>query len=265
MAKSSLNTVDCVIGGVQKGGTTYLHRILDEKIPELCLSQPKETKIFLKDDFFKAPPNQKYINDKYKPFFPKNTAGKIRIDASPAYFYQEKVAKRIHDYNPSMKWIICLRNPISRCYSHWKMRYDSKLEHRNFMQSIKSAVEIYNDPAIGFQAEHDRTKGLVSRGQYLEQIQRLETLFDPNNIQFLLSANMFASEPLTLISCGRFILDGYKSNPGQLSLIRPKKKYAKPSLKSLKFLSEFYEPGILELSKKLDVDLSSWLSDPMSF
>ena len=58
MAKGSLDMVDCVIGGVQKGGTTYLHRVLDEKIPELCLSQPKETKVFLKDNFFKTPPTQ---------------------------------------------------------------------------------------------------------------------------------------------------------------------------------------------------------------
>ena len=265
MAKGSLDMVDCVIGGVQKGGTTYLHRVLGEKIPELCLSQPKETKIFLKDSFFKTPPTQDYINEKYKPFFPNNSSEKIRIDASPAYFYQDKVARRIHEYNPSMKWIICLRNPISRCYSHWKMRYSNKLEHRNFMQSIKRAIDINRDSSIEFEAEHDRTKGLVSRGLYMEQIQRLETLFDPGNIQYLLSANMYASEPHTLMTCSRFLINGQKSNPRNLSLIRPKKKFEKPSQQSLKLISEFYEPDILELSKTLDVDLSSWLSAPMSF
>lgn len=265
MAEGTLHMIDCVIGGVQKGGTTYLHRVLGEKIPEICVSQPKETKIFLKDAFFKTTPTQKYINDKYEPFFPKDISGKILVEASPAYFYQEKVASRIHNYNPDMKWIICLRNPISRCYSHWRMRFNNKLEHRNFMQSTKNAIDIYNDPAIGFEAEHDRTKGLISRGIYIDQIQRLETLFDPDNIQFLLSANMFASEPLTLMSCGRFLVHGQKSNPGKLNLIRPKKKFEKPSPRSLKFLSEFYEDSILELSKRLDVDLSTWLSDPMSF
>ena len=99
----------------------------------------------------------------------------------------------------------------------------------------------------------------------MEQIQRLETLFDPGNIQYLLSANMYASEPDTLMTCSRFLINGQKSNPRNLSLIRPKKKFKKPSQQSLKLLSEFYEPDILELSKTLDVDLSSWLSAPMSF
>ena len=67
------------------------------------------------------------------------------------------------------------------------------------------------------------------------------------------------------MTCGRFLINGQKSNPGILSLVRPKKKFEKPSQQSLKLISEFYEPDILELSKTLDVDLSSWLSAPMSF
>ena len=58
------------------------------------------------------------------------------------------------------------------------------------MQSIKRAIDINRDPSIEFEAEHDQTKGLVSRGLYMKQIQRLETLFDPENIQYLLSANI---------------------------------------------------------------------------
>lgn len=264
MAKSSLNTVDCVIGGVQKGGTTYLHRILGEKIPELCLSQPKEAKIFLRNKFFKTTPSQTYINEKYEAFFPAETTGKIRIDASPAYFYQTKVAKRIYNYNPSMKWMICLRNPISRCYSHWKMRCNNKLENRSFLQCVENAIDSYNDSTIDFQSEHDRTKGLIRRGLYMEQILRLEDIFETDNIQYLFSSNMFLSEPLTLKTCSQFLLEGKKTHSPILGLVLPETK-EKPSQRILNSLLEFYEADILALSEKLDVNLNHWLSNPMSF
>jgi sugar diacid utilization regulator len=45
--------------------------------------------------------------------------------------------QRIHDYNPSIKLIILLRNPIDRAFSHWNMQRDRKTRLAQFLDAVK--------------------------------------------------------------------------------------------------------------------------------
>ncbi len=128
--------VDFLIVGAQKSGTTTLHAYLKEH-PELVMSDRKEVHFFNKDDFFKtAEPDYA----QYHSYF--NEAGesnndKLLGEATPAYLYCRDAAKRIWQYNPSMKIIIILRNPVERAFSHWNMEVSRGAESLSFSDALK--------------------------------------------------------------------------------------------------------------------------------
>ncbi len=103
--------------GAPKCGTTWLSNALEQH-PGLCVSDPKEPNeiashkgTMVRDD---KDPNL----SKYQKFF--KGRGK-KIDCSVHAFACPKAPERIKENWPDAKFIICVREPVSRTISHWKM------------------------------------------------------------------------------------------------------------------------------------------------
>ena len=122
-----------IICGTQKGGTTALDRYL-RMHPEICMADKKEVHFFDNDKFFI---DQKPDYLKYHLNFSPRDHHKIIGEATPIYMYWKNSIKRMHNYNPDMKLIAVLRNPMDRAFSHWNMERDKKREHRSFWKAIK--------------------------------------------------------------------------------------------------------------------------------
>ena len=93
-----------LIGGPPKGASTSLNFYLKQH-PEIFTSPVKQTRFF------------SVYYDKGKDFYLQSyfngvTNEKMVGEATPTYFLLPFVAKRIHQYNPDMKIIFCLRNPM---------------------------------------------------------------------------------------------------------------------------------------------------------
>ena len=108
-------TPNVIIAGVTKAGTTSLFTYLKEH-PEICGSTVKEISHFV-NIRFKEPSkplsnyNQYYEHWHNEPF---------KLESSPAYFLGgEELAKAIDSELPDTKVIIVLRDPVSRCKSHF--------------------------------------------------------------------------------------------------------------------------------------------------
>ena len=86
--------------------------------------------------------------------------------------------QRIHDYNPSIKLIILLRNPIDRAFSHWNMQRDRKLDPLDFLNALKEeenrAREVYPQQLRKF--------SYVERGFYSEQMERVFRFFPRDQV-----------------------------------------------------------------------------------
>ena len=86
--------------------------------------------------------------------------------------------QRIHDYNPSIKLIILLRNPIDRAFSHWNMQRDRKLDSLDFLDAVKQeenrAREVYPLQL--------RKYSYVERGFYSEQMERTFRFFPRDRV-----------------------------------------------------------------------------------
>lgn len=99
-----------VIGiGAQKCASSWLHAIAGSH-PEIGTSDPKEV------DFFS------YYFDRgyrwYERHFEPNPETRVWFESSPSYFHDPRAPGRVSAYNPGMKIIVLLRDPMKRAFSN---------------------------------------------------------------------------------------------------------------------------------------------------
>ncbi len=109
---------DFIIVGAQKAGTTGLFWTFKQH-GLVRGSAKKEVHFFNNDDWYS--PHRLNEYHAYFPYpFQLPKGGKV-CEASPDYLFDERVAARIHAYDPEMKIIVILREPAERAFSGWTM------------------------------------------------------------------------------------------------------------------------------------------------
>ena len=106
--------------GTPKSGTTWLAATLSQN-PDICVSNPKEPNIIAthKGTFSRSDEEPDW--ELYESFF----EGKgIRLDASIHAFSCPEAPMRISDRFEDPRFILSLREPVSRTFSHWRMILD---------------------------------------------------------------------------------------------------------------------------------------------
>ena len=101
--------------GVTKGGTTSLNNYLQQH-PEICMAEPKEPGYLSAEyhDFLNIVSTRKDYNARFN----KSSGNKILGDASPFYLHSPSVPREAAKINPKMKFVVVLRQPVERAYSH---------------------------------------------------------------------------------------------------------------------------------------------------
>ena len=124
--------IDFLIVGAQKAGTSALDMYL-RKHPEIEMARPqKEVHFFDDEKYFKK---NKVNYEVYHEYF-TNDNSKIKGESTPVYMYWSLAMKRIYEYNPQIKIIAVLRNPIERAFSHWNKEKYRKRETADFSTAI---------------------------------------------------------------------------------------------------------------------------------
>jgi len=159
--------VNFLICGVQKGGTTAMYNYLSGH-PEVFLVKRKEAHFFDFERFFQTAQIDYSI---YHSLFNPTPQQRVLGESTPIYMYWHEAPKRIWQYNPDMKLIAVLRNPIDRAYSHWNMEYDRKTDSLPFWEALQSEAQRCRE-ALPYQ---HRVYSYVDRGFYTEQLRRLWT------------------------------------------------------------------------------------------
>ncbi|VAW40998.1 hypothetical protein MNBD_GAMMA01-793 [hydrothermal vent metagenome] len=132
MAKN--NSIDFIVVGAQKSGTTSLYQYL-KCHPEIFLPDKKELEFFYRDELF----SRGY--DWYIDTFFKDATNDSKIgEVSPQYMFDESIPYRIKSCCPDVKVIMILRSPIERAYSHYKMSCRRSLEDRSFSEVVESYI-----------------------------------------------------------------------------------------------------------------------------
>lgn len=159
--------VSFVVAGAQKAGTTALDKILRQH-PALCFPRAKEMHFFDSHDFDDQAPKYRRYEGYFRP-----RSGQICGEMTPAYMYKDGVMNRIHRYNPEMKIITILRNPIIRAHSQWSMEYGRGHETLDFADAIRTEeARLAQEPS-----GQSPILSYVDRGYYAAQIQRIWDVF----------------------------------------------------------------------------------------
>ena len=124
---ASAPRVGAFLLGAPKSGTTWLASALEQH-PGICVSKPKEPNeiathkgTFRRND---SSPDWERYSSCY-------TGGGLRIDCSVHALACPIAPSRVADYWPEARFIVCLREPVSRTVSHWGMILDTEEDKRN--------------------------------------------------------------------------------------------------------------------------------------
>ena len=160
-----MNKINFLVVGAQKSGSSTIDDYL-RKHEDICLpNSRKEVHFFDNDLLFNTQVNYDY----YHKFF-ENCQGTCRGEVTPSYMYWKPAIARIYTYNPTIRILVILRNPIHRAYSHWNMQRQRNLENRTFLEAIRSECKSLESRSIRGQ---NLKYSYVSRGLYFEQILRI--------------------------------------------------------------------------------------------
>ena len=259
--------VDFVIGGTQKGGTTALDAYLREH-PEICMAEKnagyfsaghteiasagqKEVHFFDNEDYFvHGKPDYSRYHQRFNP----GTAHKALGEATPIYMYWKDSPRRIWEYNPGMKFIILLRDPIERAYSHWNMERIRNADKLSFWDAVKNETERCRE-ALPLQ---HRVYSYISRGLYTEQLNRLWAYFHKDSVLCLKSEDLKERLDETLGCVCEFL------QVNKFKCLVSRNKHSLPYESSMTekerdYLRRIFEPEIAKLEKELNWNCSEWL------
>lgn len=255
---------DFYIIGFVKCGTTSLHEYI---MQHPCVYPPKGKEINYFDRLY-----YKGINW-YKAAFPfkfykyinKNIKGKEfqTGEASPQYIEHPHALYRVKKLTPNAKFIVLLRNPIERAFSHHNMNLKSGYEYRNFSDALKHEPEriqgryekMKNDE--NYYSWNYEMYGYIEHGLYADKLKRWFEIFPKDQFliiqseEFLTNISETYQQVLEFLGLAKWEPKGY--------VLYKKHKYKEkmnPDLR--KQLAEYFRPhnkGLYELiGKKFDWD-----------
>lgn len=130
-----------MIIGAQKCGTTALAHFLGQH-PQIRMSTEKEPHLFDAQEY-SAQWTPQQIDQRYLAFFTassiEGTSGTpafaeapdhdlVRGEATPIYLFLPEIAPELKRYNPDLKMIVLLRDPVQRAISHYYMEKNKNYE-----------------------------------------------------------------------------------------------------------------------------------------
>ena len=188
--------VTFVIAGVQKGGTTALFDYLGD-YPDVARSDVKEVHFFDDEAQDWAAPDYAAYHGHF-PAHDDRPCG----EATPIYSYWPDSLERIAAYNPAMKLILVLRDPVQRAWSHWRMESARGAETQPFAWCIREGRQrLFEADPWG----HHREFSYVERGFYAEQLERLFGLFAREQVLVLRSEDLRAGPAAALAGVRGFL------------------------------------------------------------
>ena len=151
-------------------------RSVSRQHPQLFLPTQKELHFF--DDEMQTWPDpdlRNCTNILKKPSRTKFAEKPPRIT-----MYWDPAPERVWKYNPNMKMVALLRDPVTRAFSHWAME-----SARNAESLSCEAITQEQRRALECRPLQDRVHSYVDRGFYSSQIRRLWRFFGIDNVLIL--------------------------------------------------------------------------------
>lgn len=236
-----------LIIGAMRCGTTSLYYYLSQH-PEIKISDKKELHYF----------DEHYNDWSLEDYLENFQSDKITGEGSPLYLYHPLVPARVYnDLGKNIKFIVLLRNPVDRAYSHyWHEIYKGR-EKENFEKAIElEDIRIKDGKAKmyggnwNFSASHF---SYLDRGKYVYQLMRWLEFFDPENFYVVKSESFFKYSKEIVNTVFEF-LNIKSNNQIDTSIMLNINQYPSMSNDMREYLEDYFAPYNKYLSEMLDFD-----------
>jgi Sulfotransferase domain len=145
-SKNALRPIEFIGIGAARSGSSWVGNVL-RKHPDIAISEPKEVRYFNRyqipvgKDKGRLNPNHAQTLDWYYKRFAHAKEGQIRGEISPVYLLDEVAAPAIKKVFPDIKLILCVRNPVKRAYSSYRLhRGLGVIDEMSFEQALEQEV-----------------------------------------------------------------------------------------------------------------------------
>jgi Sulfotransferase domain len=246
--RRKIERLDFVLAGAQKSGTTALHYFLSRH-PKITMGDQQEIHFFDNDALFVSEPDYEQLHQHYPPLPPSTIAG----DCTPSYIYHEPAMERIWKYNPKIKLLILLRNPVDRAFAHWNMQRFRDREPLDFFDAVREE----KTRIAGAPRADARRFAYVDRGFYGKQLARLFKFFPREQVKAVKFDGFKEKQRETVASIFSFL--GVKP----LRSIRSKDRNIVPYERAMNweekvFLYNLFADDIAKVEQMLGWDCSDW-------
>ncbi len=184
--RQKIDRLDFIVAGAQKSGTTALYHFL-RKHPRIALPDREEMHFFDDEEIFSRPVDYEVLHRHFRPIGRSTrllfaTARQaIAGESTPSYLYWEPAMERIWNYNPKIKLVVQLRNPIDRAFAHWNMQRFKGREPLDFMEALKEEKK----RIAQLLSLDSRRFAYVDRGFYSEQLERVFRFFPREQVEIV--------------------------------------------------------------------------------
>ena len=196
--------VDFMVVGAQKSGTTALWQFLRQH-PQIGMAWPKEVHLFDAPDYAAAAAAAD-VDERYRPCFAHCGTVRRRGEATPIYMFLPEVAAHLKRYNPALKLIVLLRDPVRRALSAHRFQCARGRERLPFALALLcEAWRLRRDPAPRRWRSATREHAYRRRGLYAEQLANLYAHFPPRQVLVLRSEDLLQDQDAVLRRVFRFL------------------------------------------------------------
>lgn len=290
-----------VIIGAPKAGTSSLYEYLKQH-PMLFMPSNKEPVFFCNyKKNFRGPGSDGFHRDlvtdprDYLNLFAEAPDGAVTGEASTDYLSCPQAPLRLREWNPTVKIIVCLRNPIDRAYSEHMHLVRDMLEQEEFSTALRLESARRADGWIPLFWH-------VERGLYYEAVKQYIGTFGRQNVRIVFHEDLL-QHPEWVVSnlysflgvppqptkvAKRYNVSGYPFlKPLQSALLKENRLKTRVKVMigekrrtrikeallaanirkrempqaEFEFLRARFEDDIVRLQELLESDLSRWLAD----
>lgn len=172
---------------------------------------------------------------------------------TPSYLYWKPAIERIYAYNPQIKLVILLRNPIDRAFAHWNMQRFKSREPLDFLAALKEEPQRIAQPL----SIESRRFAYIDRGFYSAQLERVFKFFPHAQVKMIRFEDFRDRKQDTLDSIFDFLgVRRLRAGRDKDRNIVPYERGMKPEERKL--LAEVFAAEIGKLEQMLGWNLSDW-------
>jgi hypothetical protein len=165
---------DFLIAGAARCGTSSLHKSLVQHpdISESNYRVPDDNRPGIAENGKEV----HFFDTKYKlgsKWYFSLFTGKYNFESTPNYLYDNRCPKRVREILPDCKFIVMLRNPVDRAYSHYR-NWKNRSGYR--MDDLKNPEHL-----------------IVKKGVYIEQLMRWFQYFPKEQFMIIRSEDFYGN------------------------------------------------------------------------